>query len=252
MRQLVREHDDEREGLLDVLLIMLCRLFSVESKSGKQHGRASSQKEPTKREPAEPGMLRIMVPKSVAAVGDSALPSAGTAPSTDASLERGPEKRSSKGVKKNGSRGCANPRKSKDGIGGADGEGANVKPHARRKGGNGGKKEPSSKSERVSGGCASHLIGLGCRRLCVTVLEESVCAKGCNSARHTFQKLIVVWPDSSKLLSDCDIDIPNGYSRTTAAKCEEEAMNEIVGQNEVSTVRCSRCTHTNRWKCECW
>ncbi|CAH0492501.1 unnamed protein product [Peronospora farinosa] len=121
---------------------------ATELKSGKQHGRASSKKESTKQEPAEPGMLRIMISKSVAAVGDSALPPAGTAPSTDASSERGSEKRSSKGGKKNGSRGRTNPRKSKDGIDGAEGEGTNLKPHARRKGGNGGKKEPRSKGER--------------------------------------------------------------------------------------------------------
>ncbi|CAI5721849.1 unnamed protein product [Peronospora effusa] len=121
---------------------------AAELKSGKQYGRASSKKESTKQELAEPGMLRIMISKSVAAVGDSALPPAGTAPSTDASSERGSEKRSSKGGKKNGSRGRTNPRKSKDGIDGAEGEGTNLKPHARRKGGNGGKKEPRSKGER--------------------------------------------------------------------------------------------------------
>ncbi|CAI5744691.1 unnamed protein product [Peronospora destructor] len=119
---------------------------AAELKSGKQHGRAFSKRELTKQEPAEPGMLRIMNPKSVAAVGESALPPAGTAPSTDAFLELGSEKRSSKGGKKNGSRGRTSLRKSKDGIDGADGEGTNLKPHARRKGGNSGK--PSSKGER--------------------------------------------------------------------------------------------------------
>ncbi|KAG7382785.1 regulator of nonsense transcription [Phytophthora pseudosyringae] len=114
----------------------------------KQRGRASSKKESSKTEATQPGMLRIMAPKSVAAASDSTPAKAnGTAPSADTPSERGSEKRG----KKNGGRGRNNPKKGKDGGDGGDGEGtskADSKTHPRRKGGNGGKKEPNNKVER--------------------------------------------------------------------------------------------------------
>ncbi|KAG6590988.1 Nonsense-mediated decay protein Upf3 [Phytophthora cinnamomi] len=131
------------------------------AKNRKQRGRPASKKDSAKQEsakpePNQPGMLRIMTPKSTAAsamAGDSTpAPSAksnGT-PSAEAPSERGSEKRAPKLGKKNGGRGRNNPKKGKDGDG-ADGEGAgkaDSKPHPRRKGGNNGKKEPNNKGER--------------------------------------------------------------------------------------------------------
>ncbi|KAG2785432.1 hypothetical protein PC129_g17176 [Phytophthora cactorum] len=122
----------------------------ADPKNRKQRGRASSKKEPTnqeafKAEPTQPGMLRIMTPKS-ASDSTPAAKANGATPSADTSEKRGP-----KGGKKNAGRGRNNPKKGKDGGDGADREGsskADTKPHPRRKGGNGGKKEPSNKGER--------------------------------------------------------------------------------------------------------
>ncbi|KAE9328788.1 hypothetical protein PF008_g16092 [Phytophthora fragariae] len=126
------------------------------TKNRKQRGRTAPKKdsvkqESTKPELNQPGMLRIMTPKSATA-GDPApaAKSNGTTTPAEAPSERGSEKRAPKPGKKNGGRGRSNPKKGKDGDG-ADGEGAgktDVKPHQRRKGGNNGKKEPSNKGER--------------------------------------------------------------------------------------------------------
>ncbi|KAL3674977.1 hypothetical protein V7S43_000902 [Phytophthora oleae] len=130
-----------------------------EPKNRKQRGRASSKKEstkqePAKAEPAQPGMLRIMTPKSAVAASAltpvSAAKSNGTAPSTDNPSERSSEKRGPKGGKKNGGRGRNSLKKGKDGGEGADGEGSSKpdsKQQPRRKGGNSSKKEPN-KGER--------------------------------------------------------------------------------------------------------
>ncbi|GMF47546.1 unnamed protein product [Phytophthora fragariaefolia] len=132
------------------------------AKIRKQRGRAASKKDSVKQEsnkpePNQPGMLRIMTPKSAAAAtatSDSApvLTANGATPSIETGSERGSEKRAPKGGKKNGGRGRNNPKKGKDAGDGADGEGASktdAKPHPRRKGGNNGKKEPNTKGERV-------------------------------------------------------------------------------------------------------
>ncbi|CAH0474421.1 unnamed protein product [Peronospora belbahrii] len=125
---------------------------TVDLKSRKQRGKVSLQKEPTKQELAEPGILRIMTPKSAVAAGSSTFtPVAkwnGSALSADAISERGSEKRAPKSGKKIGSRGRSNHQKSIDGIDSVDGDGTNLKPSSRRKSGNSGKKEPSNKGER--------------------------------------------------------------------------------------------------------
>uniref|UniRef100_M4BWK3 UPF3 domain-containing protein n=1 Tax=Hyaloperonospora arabidopsidis (strain Emoy2) TaxID=559515 RepID=M4BWK3_HYAAE len=147
-----------------------------DSKNRKQRGKASPKKGPAKQEPltAEPGMLRIMAPKSGTATGDPASTPAtmasGRAPSTNAPAEHGTEKRAPRSGKKNGGRGRSNLKKSTDGTSAAAGEGTNRKPHSRLKAKVGGKKEPSNKGER----CA------------IVLEEESVCTEGFDYARHTY------------------------------------------------------------------
>ncbi|KAL4154612.1 hypothetical protein PRNP1_006730 [Phytophthora ramorum] len=118
----------------------------------QRNGRPSLKKDAAKQDPTQPGMLRIMTPKSADASSDSTpAKTNGTALSTDASSDRGSEKRAPKGGKKNAGRGRSNPKKGKDGGDGADGDGAikgDAKPHPRRKGGNGSKKEQGIKGER--------------------------------------------------------------------------------------------------------
>ncbi|RLN97350.1 hypothetical protein BBJ28_00013600 [Nothophytophthora sp. Chile5] len=130
-------------------------------------GRPSSKKEAGKQEAVQPGMLRIMTPKS----GEP-----GAAPSTEA----GAEKRGPKGGKKSNEDGAAGNRargrgrgakKPKEGgeAASADGKGGGAAAEAKtrprradsRTGAAGGKKEANSRGERARGDPAIKLVLLG-------------------------------------------------------------------------------------------
>ncbi|RLN90375.1 hypothetical protein BBJ28_00015713 [Nothophytophthora sp. Chile5] len=139
-------------------------------------GRPSSKKEAAKQEPVQPGMLRIMAPKSGESGAVTAAKLTGAAPSTEA----GAEKRGPKGGKKSNEDGVAGNRargrgrgakKPKEGgeAAAADGKGGGATAEAKmrprradsRTSATGGKKEASSRGERARGDPAIKLVLLG-------------------------------------------------------------------------------------------